>query len=80
MIKCDHCDGFRMSGACQKKCVAARYKDAELNKGEAVCLDRCVAKYMDIHDRIGKKLTSISMQDEETIKKIQSQIPQPPSK
>ena len=71
---------FRMSGTCQKKCVPARYKDAELNKGEAVCLDRCVAKYMDIHDRIGKKLTSISMQDEETMKKIQSQIPQPPSK
>ncbi|KAI0226751.1 Mitochondrial import inner membrane translocase subunit Tim10-B [Lamellibrachia satsuma] len=70
----------RMSGACQKKCVPPKYKDAELNKGEAVCLDRCVAKYMDIHDRIGKKLTSISMQDEETMKKIQSQMPQPPSK
>jgi len=69
-----------MSSACQKKCVPPRYKDAELNKGEAVCIDRCVAKYMDIHDRIGKKLTSISMQDEETMKKIQGQMPQPTPK
>ena len=62
-----------MSAVCQKKCVPARYKDSELNKGEAVCLDRCVAKYMDVHDRIGKKLTNASMQDEETMKKIQQQ-------
>jgi len=45
----------RMTTACQKKCVPPKYKDAELNKGEAVCLDRCVAKYLDIHERIGKK-------------------------
>ncbi len=60
-----------MSAACQKKCVPAKYKDAELNKGEAVCLDRCVAKYIEIHDKIGKKLTALSMQDEETMKRMQ---------
>lgn len=32
-------------------------------KGESVCLDRCVAKYLDIHERIGKKLSAMSMQD-----------------
>ncbi len=63
-----------MTTACQKKCVPPKYKDAELSKGEAVCIDRCVAKYIDIHDRIGKKLTSLSMQDEETMKKLQSQV------
>ena len=63
-----------MSAACQKKCVPAKYKDSELQKGEAVCLDRCVAKYIDIHDKIGKKLTALSMQDEETVKKMQQQI------
>lgn len=63
-----------MSTACQKKCVPPKYKDNELSKGEAVCLDRCVAKYMDIHDRVGKKLTAMSVQDEETVKKIQKQM------
>ena len=33
-------------------------------KGEAVCLDRCVAKYLDIHEKIGKHLTQMSQEDE----------------
>ena len=63
-----------MSNACQKKCVPPKYKESELSKGESVCLDRCVAKYMDIHDKIGKKLTNMSVQDEESVKKIQQQM------
>ncbi|KAK3585332.1 hypothetical protein CHS0354_004598 [Potamilus streckersoni] len=66
----------RMSNCCQKKCIAPKYKDPDLNKGEAVCIDRCVAKYMEIHDRIGKKLTAMSQQDEATVKKIQAQMQQ----
>ena len=62
----------RMSAACQKKCVPPKYKEAELSKGEAVCLDRCVAKYLEIHDRIGKKLTSITMADQEAAQKLQA--------
>lgn len=50
----------RLTAACQKKCVPPKYNDSELAKGEAVCLDRCVAKYLDVHDRIGKKLTAMS--------------------
>ncbi|KAK2156404.1 hypothetical protein LSH36_214g03027 [Paralvinella palmiformis] len=68
----------RMSAVCQKKCVPPRYKEADLSKGEAVCLDRCVAKYLEIHDRIGKKLTDVSMQDKETVQKIQAQMQQSP--
>jgi import inner membrane translocase subunit TIM10 len=30
-----------------------------------VCIDRCVAKYLDVHERIGKKLTAMSAQDEQ---------------
>lgn len=41
-------------------------------KGEMVCIDRCVAKYLDIHEKIGKKLTAMSMQDEELMKKMSS--------
>lgn len=64
----------RMSASCQKKCIASRYKDSELTKGETVCIDRCVAKYLEIHDRVGKKLTSMSQQDEEKVKQLQAQL------
>ncbi|XP_076368695.1 mitochondrial import inner membrane translocase subunit Tim10-like [Tachypleus tridentatus] len=67
----------RMTAACHRKCVPPKYRDAELSKGESVCLDRCVAKYLDIHERIGKKLTTMSMQDEELMKKLQEQQQQP---
>jgi len=67
----------RMTQACQKKCIGIKYKEGELSKGEAVCIDRCVAKYMEVHDRIGKKLTALSQQDEQTMKQVQQgQTPQ----
>jgi len=55
-----------MTTACQKKCVPPKYNDSELTKGEAVCVDRCVAKFMDVHDRIGKKLTAMSNPEQQT--------------
>ncbi|VDI03100.1 mitochondrial import inner membrane translocase subunit Tim10-like [Mytilus galloprovincialis] len=64
----------RMTTACQKKCVPPKYNEADLSKGESVCLDRCVSKYLEMHDNIGKKLTSMSQQDEATVKKIQDQM------
>jgi len=30
----------RLSNACHKKCIPTKYKDAEVGKGEAVCIDR----------------------------------------
>lgn len=65
----------RMTSACHKKCIPPKYRDAELAKGETVCLDRCVAKYLEIHERVGKKLTQLSMADEEAIKKLQGEMP-----
>ncbi|OQV25393.1 putative Mitochondrial import inner membrane translocase subunit Tim10 [Hypsibius exemplaris] len=62
----------RMTNGCFKKCLPLRFKDADLTKGESVCVDRCVAKYLEVHDRIGKKLTSMSMQDEQAMKQIQA--------
>ncbi|ESO97413.1 hypothetical protein LOTGIDRAFT_214257 [Lottia gigantea] len=68
----------RMTNVCQKKCIPAKYKEPDLSKGEAVCIDRCVAKYLEIHDRIGKKLTTLSQQDEATMKKLQETQMAPP--
>ncbi|XP_011168081.1 mitochondrial import inner membrane translocase subunit Tim10 [Solenopsis invicta] len=53
----------RMTSACHRKCIAPKYTEAELGKGESICLDRCTAKYLDIHELIGKRLTQISMQE-----------------
>ncbi|ODQ63602.1 hypothetical protein NADFUDRAFT_47965 [Nadsonia fulvescens var. elongata DSM 6958] len=30
---------------CRTKCIPARYSEGDLNKGESVCIDRCVSKY-----------------------------------
>lgn len=60
----------RMTNTCHKKCIPTKYKDSEIGKGEAVCIDRCVAKYWEIHERVGKKLQTMSTQDEEAIKKM----------
>ena len=63
---------YRLTSACQKKCISPKYKEGELTKGESVCLDRCVAKYLEIHERIGKKLTAMSAQDEQLMAQMQS--------
>lgn len=60
----------RMTNACHKKCIPPKYHDSELGKGESVCLDRCVAKYLDIHERIGKKLTAMSSGEAELVNKM----------
>ncbi|CAF1254478.1 unnamed protein product [Rotaria sp. Silwood1] len=65
----------RMTTACHKKCVIPRYKDSELTKGESVCIDRCVAKYMDVHDRIGKHLTSMTLQQQPSLQTQQANDP-----
>ncbi|PSN36130.1 Mitochondrial import inner membrane translocase subunit Tim10 [Blattella germanica] len=57
-----------MTAVCHKKCIPPKHKDAELGKGESVCHDCCVAKYLDIYERIVKKLTQLSMQDEDFMK------------
>lgn len=62
----------RLSNACRVKCISTKYREADLMKGEAVCIDRCVAKYLEVHDRVGKKLTEISMKDQQQ----QQQLPQ----
>ncbi|XP_017784925.1 PREDICTED: mitochondrial import inner membrane translocase subunit Tim10 [Nicrophorus vespilloides] len=59
----------RLTTTCYKKCIPPAYSESELAKGEAVCLDRCVAKFLDIHDRIGKKLGQMTTQDEAMMKK-----------
>ena len=42
--------------SCSKKCVDTSYREADLNKGESVCLDRCVAKFFEVNVKVSEKM------------------------
>ncbi|ORX83478.1 hypothetical protein BCR32DRAFT_201772, partial [Anaeromyces robustus] len=42
--------------SCHKKCIQTNYSEGDLNKGEQVCIDRCVAKYFDVNTKVGLQL------------------------
>ncbi|TFL06420.1 Tim10/DDP family zinc finger-domain-containing protein [Pterulicium gracile] len=46
----------RMVQSCHAKCISTRYAEGDLNKGESVCIDRCVAKFNDVQKKVGEKL------------------------
>ncbi|TFK76862.1 hypothetical protein BDN72DRAFT_724194, partial [Pluteus cervinus] len=46
----------RMVSSCHAKCISTRYAEPDLNKGENVCIDRCVAKFNEVQKKVGEKL------------------------
>ena len=42
--------------SCHNKCIGQRYAEGDLNKGESVCIDRCVAKFNEVQKKVGEKL------------------------
>ncbi|CCA77870.1 hypothetical protein PIIN_00516 [Serendipita indica DSM 11827] len=50
----------RMVATCASKCLNQRYSEGELTKGEAVCVDRCVGKFIEANKVIGEKLRESS--------------------
>jgi len=49
----------RLVSSCHAKCISARYAEGDLNKGESVCIDRCVSKFFEVNKRVGEKLQSM---------------------
>lgn len=47
---------IRLTESCTKKCVPADYREGDLNKGESVCLDRCVSKFFDVNIKVSEKM------------------------
>ncbi|KAL9715749.1 protein transporter tim10 [Leucoagaricus gongylophorus] len=46
----------RMVLSCHNKCIGTRYADGDLNKGESVCIDRCVVKFSEVQKKVQDKL------------------------
>lgn len=44
--------------SCHSKCISPRYAEGDLNKGESVCIDRCVAKFFEVNKKVGEKMQS----------------------
>lgn len=50
----------RIMSACQEKCIPHHYHEPDLNKGEQMCIDRCVAKYMSIQGIMGERMKDMA--------------------
>ncbi|MCJ1372653.1 protein transporter tim10 [Loxospora ochrophaea] len=46
----------RLNQSCTKKCIPPEYREADLNKGESVCLDRCVSKFFEVNMKVSEKM------------------------
>jgi mitochondrial import inner membrane translocase subunit TIM12 len=50
-----------MVKTCGEKCIPGRFGEEELNKGELVCVDRCVAKFFKANLIIGQYLKNMQV-------------------
>ena len=39
-----------------KSAPPPQYREADLNKGESVCLDRCVSKFFEVNVKVSEKM------------------------
>merc|ERR1712113_429750 len=46
----------RLVKSCTAKCIDTNYREADLNKGESVCLDRCVSKFFEVNVKVSEKM------------------------
>ncbi|EFR04423.1 mitochondrial import inner membrane translocase subunit tim10 [Nannizzia gypsea CBS 118893] len=54
----------RLTNGCLKKCIPTDYREGDLNKGESVCLDRCVGKYFEVNIKISEKMQQQQQQQQ----------------
>lgn len=44
---------------CHTKCINKSYNESDVNKQEALCLDRCVSKYFETNVQVGENMQKI---------------------
>ncbi|KAI8054938.1 Tim10/DDP family zinc finger-domain-containing protein [Gilbertella persicaria] len=52
----------RITDSCHKKCISKDYAQADLTQGEAVCIDRCVSKYLESNTKVSAKMQQVGQQ------------------
>ncbi|KAI8378713.1 mitochondrial import inner membrane translocase subunit tim10 [Choanephora cucurbitarum] len=52
----------RITDSCHQKCISTDYSQADLTQGEAVCIDRCVAKYLETNTKVSSKMQQVGNQ------------------
>ncbi|KAJ5526685.1 mitochondrial import inner membrane translocase subunit tim10 [Penicillium sp. IBT 35674x] len=55
----------RLNESCTKKCIPVDYREGDLNKGESVCLDRCVSKFFDVNIKVSEKMQGDAAQKQQ---------------
>lgn len=51
-----------MVSSCYEKCMDKKFKDGDLNVGEAACVDRCTGKYWQTVGIVGSMLGAADAQ------------------
>uniref|UniRef100_A0A6T5YYM4 Mitochondrial import inner membrane translocase subunit n=1 Tax=Thalassionema nitzschioides TaxID=33649 RepID=A0A6T5YYM4_9STRA len=46
----------KIARSCFQKCASTRHREPDISLGEMSCTDRCVAKYLESQERVGKIL------------------------
>ncbi|CAM9019701.1 hypothetical protein WICANDRAFT_84821 [Wickerhamomyces anomalus NRRL Y-366-8] len=49
----------RLVDNCHAKCIQKSYSEADVNKNESLCIDRCVSKYFEVNVKVGENLQKI---------------------
>jgi import inner membrane translocase subunit TIM10 len=56
----------RLVRSCTEKCIPNDYREADLNKGESVCLDRCVSKFFEVNVKVSEKMQAEAAQKQQS--------------
>lgn len=54
----------RIMYLCKEKCIPHLYGEVELLKGEQICIDRCVLKYMSANRKVGELVQKAGLHPE----------------
>lgn len=46
----------KLVSQCHNKCINKLYSESDISKLEALCLDRCVAKYFETNVKVGENM------------------------
>ncbi|KAL3757501.1 hypothetical protein ACHAWU_000898 [Discostella pseudostelligera] len=67
----------KMAAQCFEKCASRKHKENDLALGEMSCADRCVAKYLEAHEKVGvvlQKANEAQVKQQQSLVDMQNAI------